>query len=103
MGKSSWPTRTGVRGRQHESGDQQTGAGSPTGDVGLRHVAKVAREPERPSRLHIEGTGVAKETKPPGDERESEQATVPMKSEKSPQAIRRRERPAKQINRWRER
>ena len=36
-------------------------------------------------------------------QRESEQVTVPMTLGKSPQATRRRERPAKQSNRWRER
>jgi hypothetical protein len=46
---------------------------------------------------------MAKETKSAADQGESERATVPLKLEKSPQAIQRRERPAKQNNRRRER
>src|SRR5688572_9357759 len=55
------------------------------GACGRRHGAKAAREPERPSGLQrrVEASGEGNEAAV--DQRESEQATVPMKSGKSSQ------------------
>ena len=85
-------------------GEQTTGATSPSSgavDCGMeRRLPGNLRDP-RASNFEWKRSGEGNEAAV--GQRKSERVTVPMKSEKSPQASRWRERPAKQINRRRER